>query len=90
MEETNRVIVSMVEFWLTSRMRAEKREVVCPECGTINPVIFQKLGGTITIFCKTCGEEIHLVFDRTMIDMELKRPTQKNSQARAQAVTGNE
>ena len=79
MEETNRVIVSMVESWLTSRMRAEKREVVCPECGTINPVIFQKLGGTITIFCKTCGEQIRLVLDRTMLDMELKRSTQKEA-----------
>jgi len=69
----------MVESGLASRRRAEKREVVCPECGTINPVIFQELGGTITIFCKTCGEQIHLVFDRTMIDMELKRPTQKEA-----------
>ena len=79
MEETNHVIVSMVEFWLTSRMRAEKSEVVCPECGTINPVIFQKLGGSITIFCKKCGEEIRLVLDRTILDMELKRPAQKKA-----------
>ena len=79
----NRVIVSMVESGLASRRRAEKREVVCPECRTINPVIFQELGGTITIFCKKCGEEIHLVFDRTVMDMELKRPTQKEAYARA-------
>ena len=29
--------------------------------------------------CKECGEEIRLVFDRTMMDMELKRPTQKTT-----------
>ena len=56
---------------------------MCPECGTINPVIFQELGGTITIFCKKCGEKIHLVFDRTVMDMELKSPTQKEAYARA-------
>ena len=79
----NRVKVSMVESGLASRRRAEKREVVCPECRTINPVIFQKLGGTITIFCKKCGEKIHLVFDRTVMDMELKRSTQKEAYAQA-------
>jgi transcription elongation factor Elf1 len=73
----------MVESGLASRRRAEKREVVCPECGTINPVIFQKLGGTITLFCKKCGEKIHLVFDRTMMDMELKGPNQQEAYARA-------
>ncbi|MBA7465554.1 hypothetical protein ES707_00724 [subsurface metagenome] len=73
----------MVESGLASRRRAEKREVVCPECGTINPVIFQELGGTITLFCKKCGEKIHLVFDRTMMDMELKGPNQKEAYARA-------
>ena len=60
-------------------MTSRKREVVCPECGTINSVIFQELGGIITIFCKECGEEIRLVFDRTMMDMELKRSTQKTT-----------
>jgi transcription elongation factor Elf1 len=64
---------------LTSIKRAEKSEVVCPECGTINQVLFQKLGGTLTIFCKACGEQISLVFDRTMMDMELKRSTQKEA-----------
>ena len=73
----------MVESGLASRRRAEKREVVCPDCGTINPVIFQKLGGTITLFCKKCGEKIHLVFDRTIMDMELKRPNQQEAYARA-------
>jgi len=73
----------MEESGLASRRRAEKREVVCPECGTINPVIFQELGGTITLFCKKCGEEIRLVFDRTVMDMELKRPAQKEAYARA-------
>jgi DNA-directed RNA polymerase subunit RPC12/RpoP len=73
----------MVESGLASRRRDEKREVVCPECGTINPVIFQELGGTITLFCKKCGEKIHLVFDRTMMDMELKGPNQQEAYARA-------
>ncbi len=73
----------MVESGLASRRRDGQGEVVCPECGTINPVIFQELGGTITIFCKKCGEKIHLVFDRTVMDMELKNPTQKEAYARA-------
>ena len=73
----------MAESGLTPRRKAKKREVVCPECGTINPIIFHKLGGTLTIFCKKCGEEIRLVFDRTMMDMELKRPAQKEAYARA-------
>ena len=30
------------------------------------------MGGTITIFCKDCGAEIHFVFDRTIMEMELK------------------
>jgi len=68
---------------LVSRRGDEKREVVCPECGTINPVIFQELGGTVTFFCKKCGGKIHLVFDRTVMDMELKNPTQKEAYAQA-------
>jgi predicted RNA-binding Zn-ribbon protein involved in translation (DUF1610 family) len=48
------------------------REVVCPSCNTINTIELPTLGGTVTFFCKNCGEEIHLVFDRTIIDMELK------------------
>ncbi len=68
---------------MASRRRAAKREVVCPECGTINQVIFQELGGTVTIFCKKCAEKIHFVFDRTIMDMELKSPTQKEASARA-------
>ena len=64
-------------------MASRKREVVCPECGAANPVIFQELGGTITIFCKECGEEIRLVFDRTMMDMELKRSTQETTYEQA-------
>ena len=75
--------MSMVESELASRRRDEKREVVCPECGTINSVIFHELGGTITFFCKKCGEKVHLVFDRTMMDMELKSPTQKEAYAQA-------
>ena len=73
----------MVESGLASRRRAAKREVVCPECGTINQVIFQELGGTVTIFCKKCAEKIHFVFDRTILDMELKSPNQKQAYPRA-------
>ena len=65
--------MSMVVSGSASRRRAETREVKCPECGTINPVELHDLAGTITVFCKECGEEIHLVFDRTVMDMELKR-----------------
>jgi len=35
--------------------------------------------GTQTIFCKGCGEEIKLIYDRTLIGMELKRPKEKQS-----------
>jgi transcription elongation factor Elf1 len=48
-------------------------EVRCPECGTMNNVPIHSQGGTITVFCKSCGEEIHLTLSRTLLDMELKR-----------------
>ena len=56
-----------------SSKKSEMREVKCPRCGTVNKVDFHGLSGTITIFCKECGEEIRLVFDRTVMGMELKR-----------------
>jgi len=31
------------------------------------------MAGTRTIFCKECGEEIRLVYDRTLMGMELKK-----------------
>jgi len=31
-----------------------------------------KFGGTVTIYCRNCGAEMHFVFDRSVLDMELK------------------
>jgi len=56
----------------SSSKKSETREVKCPGCGTVNQVDFYGVGGTITIFCKECGEEIRLVFNRTAMGMELK------------------
>ena len=57
---------------MVSEKKSEIRKVACPRCGTINPV---KIGtsGTQTIFCKECGEEIKIIYDRTLVGMELKR-----------------
>ena len=57
---------------MASKRESEIREVTCPRCGAINPV---KIGmsGTQTIFCKECGEEIHLIHDMTLVGLELKR-----------------
>ena len=62
----------MVDFHLSSRKKAETREVKCSECGTVNSVPILKIGGTKTIFCKGCGEEINLVFDKTVLGIERK------------------
>ena len=48
------------------------QEVLCANCYTINIIKLPKFGGTVTIFCKNCGAEIHFVFDRTILDMELR------------------
>jgi transcription elongation factor Elf1 len=50
------------------------KEVVCLECNTINTIKLPTLSGTVTFFCKNCGAEIHLVFDRMVLDMELNYP----------------
>jgi len=57
---------------LASEREPEIREITCPRCDTINQV---KIGmsGTQTIFCKECGEEIHLIHDMTLVGLELKR-----------------
>ena len=47
------------------------KEVVCLECNTIK---LPTLSGTVTFFCKNCGAEIYLVFDRMVLDMELNYP----------------
>jgi len=60
----------MVGF--ASSSKSETREVKCPRCGTVNQVDFYGVGGTITLFCKECGEEIRLVFERTVMGMGLK------------------
>jgi len=57
---------------LASERDPEIREVTCPRCGTVNPV---RIGmyGTQTIFCQGCGMEIKLIYDRTLVGLELKR-----------------
>jgi len=59
---------------LASERTHEIREVNCLGCDTINQV---KIGiyasGIKTIFCKKCGEEIQLTYDRTPVGLELKR-----------------
>ena len=62
-------------IYLDSKEDSETREVKCSECGTINSVPILKIGGTKTIFCKGCGEEITLVFDKTVLGIERSRHT---------------
>jgi len=52
--------------------KAQFREVKCPQCNAINKIKLRDSSGTMTFFCKSCGEEIHLVFDRTLLDIELE------------------
>ena len=52
--------------------KAQIKEVECPQCNAINEIRLPMSGGTMTFFCKSCSEEIHLVFDRTLMGMELK------------------
>jgi len=54
------------------KKRVQSKEIQCPECGATNILKLPQMGGTITIFCKDCGEEIHFTFDRTIMEMELK------------------
>ena len=63
---------------MASERKPEIREVTCQRCGTINQAKVIK-SGTQTIFCKGCGEEIKLIYDRTLIGMELKRSKEKKS-----------
>lgn len=55
-------------------MKFKLKEIQCPECGTMNVLSLRNLSGAITIFCKNCGAEIHLVLSRTLLDMELRHP----------------
>ena len=57
---------------LVSEREPEIREVTCQRCGTLNPVRIG-MSGTQTIFCKECGEEMHLTHDMTLVGLELKR-----------------
>jgi len=61
-----------VAFRSASEREPEIREVKCQNCGTINQV---KIGGyaVTTIFCKECGEEIKMIYDRTLVGLGLKR-----------------
>jgi len=66
-----------VSFTSSSEKKVESGKVKCSGCGTVNQVDFHGLAGTRTIFCKECGEEIRLVYDRTLMGMELKKDTRK-------------
>ncbi len=59
---------------MKSKREPETREINCPSCGTINQFqigIYES--GVKTFFCKECGEEIQLIYDRTLVGLELKR-----------------
>ena len=59
---------------MASKREPEIREINCPKCGTINQVKIGKYSsGIMTTFCKKCGEEIGLIYDRTPVGLELKR-----------------
>ena len=57
---------------MVSERESEIREVTCQRCGTINTVRIG-MSGTQTIFCKGCGKEIKLIYNRTLVGLELKR-----------------
>jgi hypothetical protein len=48
------------------------QEVLFTNCDTINMIKLPKFGGTVTIFCRNCGAEMHFVFDRAILDTELR------------------
>lgn len=59
---------------MASKREPETREITCLSCGTINQFnVGIYIGGVKTIFCKECGKEIQLIYDRTMVGLELKR-----------------
>ena len=63
---------------MASKREPEIREVTCQSCGTINQVkIGTYMSGIMTTFCKECGEEIQLIYDRTLVGLELKRSGEK-------------
>ena len=63
---------------MASKREPEIREITCPKCGTINQVKIGKYAsGIMTTFCKECGEEIGLIYDRTRVGLELKRSGDK-------------
>ena len=57
---------------MASERDPEIREVTCPRCGTVNPVRIG-MSGTQTIFCQGYGMEIKLIYDMTLVGLELKR-----------------
>lgn len=52
--------------------KAKVKEVKCPHCNVINEIKLPMSSGNMTFFCRNCGEEIHLVFDRTVLELGLK------------------
>ena len=63
---------------MASKREPETREINCPRCGTINQFqigIYES--GVKTIFCKECGKEIQLTYDRTLVGLELKHSEEK-------------
>jgi len=69
-----------VTFRLASKREPEIREITCPKCGTINQVKIGKYSsGIMTTFCKKCGEEIQLIYDRTLDSLELKHKRKEDT-----------
>jgi len=63
---------------LASEREPEIKEFTCTECDTINQFEIGKYASGIkTIFCKECRKEIQLIYDRTPVGLDLKRPVEK-------------
>jgi len=58
---------------LASEREPVIREITCQKCGTVNSVKIERYASTKTIFCKKCGEKIQLIYNRTLVGLELKR-----------------
>ena len=66
-------------FSLASGRDPEIREVTCRRCGVINPVkIGTYTSGIKTLFCKGCGEEVQLIYNRTPVGLELKHSPERS------------
>ena len=58
---------------MASEREPEIGKVTCTECDTVNQFEIGKYAsGVKTIFCKECGKEIQLIYERTPDGLEMK------------------